>query len=400
MWLDSQTRIAEIYLDCAPTLAFTAPHCTGAGKVGAKKTGARIRIGFVSANLAGHTIAKLNHGLITGLDSKKFEVFVFCFGPDRRGGGGIIDAIAAGADHFAMLPPHLGAARHVIAEAELDILYYPDIGMEPMTYFLAFARLAPVQCVTWGHPVTTGIPAMDYFVSSAAAEAGDADAHYSETLIRLDAFSTHYQFPEIPEAAKTPGDFGLGGGGAIYLCPQSLFKVHPDFDDMLGAILDADRQGRIVFIEGPVPEWGAKLRARFEATIGENCRRIHFISRLGGADFQAVLALADVILDTPHFGGGSTTYEALAAGTPVITLPGRYLRSRLTLGLYTEMGMTAAIAGDAGDYARIAVTLATDAGAGIEVRRAIAETRGAIFANRRAISAHEDFFARAAGGGL
>ena len=43
---------------------------------------------------------------------------------------------------------------------------YLDVGMDPMTYFLAFARLAPVQCVTWGHPVTTGVPNMDYFISS------------------------------------------------------------------------------------------------------------------------------------------------------------------------------------------------------------------------------------------
>ncbi len=47
--------------------------------------------------------------------------------------------------------------------SSLDILFYPDLGMTPLTYFLAFARLAPVQCVSWGHPVTTGIPAHRLF---------------------------------------------------------------------------------------------------------------------------------------------------------------------------------------------------------------------------------------------
>src|SRR3546814_8369575 len=68
----------------------------------------------------------------------------------------------------------------------LDLLLYTDIGMNAFSYFLAFARLAPVQCVTWGHPDTTGIPALDYFISNDLAEPEDAESHYSERLVRLD----------------------------------------------------------------------------------------------------------------------------------------------------------------------------------------------------------------------
>ena len=63
------------------------------------------------------------------------------------------------------IPSVLKQAQELIAAYEPDILYYPDIGMEPVSYFLAFARLAPVQCACWGHPVTSGIPNIDYFLS-------------------------------------------------------------------------------------------------------------------------------------------------------------------------------------------------------------------------------------------
>ena len=72
-----------------------------------------------------------------------------------------------------------------VAATELDVLFYADIGMDPTTYFLAFSRLAPVQCVTWGHPVTTGIPNIDDYLSSDVFEAPGAEAHYTERLIRL-----------------------------------------------------------------------------------------------------------------------------------------------------------------------------------------------------------------------
>ena len=41
-----------------------------------------------------------------------------------------------------------------------------DVGMDPATLTWAAARLAPVQVTLWGHPTTTGLSSIDYFVSS------------------------------------------------------------------------------------------------------------------------------------------------------------------------------------------------------------------------------------------
>ena len=63
----------------------------------------------------------------------------------------LTERIAGTADQAIRLPDSIQGMRDVIASQTLDLLYYPDVGMGPETYFLAFSRLATVQCVTWGH---------------------------------------------------------------------------------------------------------------------------------------------------------------------------------------------------------------------------------------------------------
>ena len=67
---------------------------------------------------------------------------------------------------------------------ELDVLIFPDVGMEPFTLYLSFARLARVQMAWWGHPVTTASPTMDYFISL-EDELDEAQEHYTEQLVRM-----------------------------------------------------------------------------------------------------------------------------------------------------------------------------------------------------------------------
>eukprot|EP01033_Poteriospumella_lacustris_P003389 gene3388-2508_t len=47
-----------------------------------------------------------------------------------------------------------------------DVVLYPEIGLDALTYFAAFARLAPVQAVWLGHPDTTGLDTIDYFLTT------------------------------------------------------------------------------------------------------------------------------------------------------------------------------------------------------------------------------------------
>ncbi|MBF0587492.1 MAG: tetratricopeptide repeat protein [Magnetococcales bacterium] len=357
-----QEKIAEAYLTVTPSLAWRSPHLDRH-----RPSGGRLKLGIFSAYLHdNHTIGHLNEGLIRGLGRDRFEVVLF---RPQAGAGKPTDKLDGWADRVVTVPGRLARAREVIAEQALDILYYPDIGMDPLSYFCAFARLAPVQCLTWGHPVTTGIPNMDLFISSSLMEGPGAESHYSERLHLLSRMPTCIARPEAPLGSKGRAHFKLPESGRLYLCPQALFKLHPDFDAALKGILQADPQGWVVFIDGSHRHWSDLLKERLQGALGTLSERVHFTPRMGGNDFLRLLSLADVILDPFHFSGGKTSYEALAFGAPIVTRPGETMRARVTLGYYRLMGMEDLVAADLDGY----VELATRLGMEPEFRQAMVD---------------------------
>ena len=78
-----------------------------------------------------------------------------------------------------------------------------------------------------------------------------------------------------------------------------------------------------------------------------------------------------MVLDTIHFNGGATTFDALSTGTPVVTLPGLYMRGRQTHVLYRRMGVTDCVVSTPEEYVDRAVRLASDQGYRREVQERI-----------------------------
>ena len=70
--------------------------------------------------------------------------------------------------------------------------------------------------------------------------------------------------------------------------------------------------------------------------------------------------LADVCLDTPLCNGHSTGMDVLWAGTPMVTLPGDTLASRVASSQLSCLGCTELIARSPQHYVDIAVKLGTD----------------------------------------
>jgi uncharacterized protein (TIGR03032 family) len=337
--------------------------------------GRRLRIGFLSAYLRDHTIGRLNLGRVQHLSREQFEVVVLSVGQHDDE---MAQAFRKAADEFIVVPREVARARQLIADQRLDILFFTDVGMDALTYTLAFSRMAPIQIATWGHPVTTGSSTMDYFLSSEPLETSEADSHYTEKLVKLPSLGTYYYRPRLTGTAKKRSDFGLPAGRHLYLCPQTLFKFHPDFDAVLADILRRDPEGQLVVIEGRTVNWTRLVKARFARVMPDVVDRIQWLAPLANQDYLQLLALADVVLDPLHFGGGNSSYEALAMGTPVVTLPGKYLRSRITQALYAKMNSSAGtgacevaagkslIAASIDDYVAAAVSIAAASRASME----------------------------------
>jgi len=386
--LELATLTAKFYLSACPKLGWTAPHCQRP----TESAGKRLRIGIVSTNLYEHTIGKFYHGIIQKLAREHFEVVVIRPPHDRDA---LADAIASAADRNVEIPYQVERAREIIAAERCDILFYPDIGMAPLTYFLAFARLAPVQCVSWGHPVTTGIPAIDYFISAKSVEPADAQTHYAERLIMLDRLPSYYFRPQHSAAPFTRKELGFPEDARLYLCPQSLFKLHPDFDIALATLLRRDPKSRLLLLSGVHKHWDRLLGARIAKGFPDIADRVMFVPRIPQKHFFRLLMVADVVLDPPFFGGGNTSYEAFAMGLPIVTWPGQFMRGRVTEGCYRQMGFTDLIADGLDSYLEIALRLANDREWRERVKTEIASRSDALYEDAAVVRELENFLVAA-----
>ena len=346
----------------------------------------RPRLGFISAYFRDHTIGHLFKRVIAGIDRKRFRVVLVRAGAETDR---VADSIAASADETVTLPEDLVRAQRDLAGARLDALLYTDIGMDPFTYYLAHARLAPLQMVAWGHPVTTGLDTIDLFISAEIFDRGGAETDYTERLARLPSLLLDWQ-PETVDVAVDRTALGMRGEGHAYFCAQSLFKLHPRFDAALAEILRRDRDAVLHFVEGHRRPWCRRITERLERHLAGASARIRFLPRLSGADFIRAQALADVVLDTPGFSGGKTSLEAFAVGQPVVTMPSRYLRGRLTYGFYRRMGLDDLIASSLDDYVARAVRLGTEARYRSEVKARIAERAPRLWQTTESVRAFED----------
>lgn len=346
------SRLGSMYRRMCPDLSFQAPHIdTWRGPQG------RVHLGIYSAFLRSHTIGKLNFGLVKYLDRKRFKVTLFV--PINEQKDAFAEQFKAVADEVVSLPENYAITCDAIAKYRLDALLYPDIGMHRLTYFLAHARLAPLQMTSWGHPVTTGIPTIDEFLSSDLLESDEGESHYSEKLVRFSRLPSCYQRYFLP-TLKSREALGLPHDRHLYFCPQSLFKIQPDFDQALRAILDRDPSSEILFLNGEDASWKQALVERLGHSLGASKNRVRFIPRIGLTDFLSVIKSVDAVLDPFHFGGGNTHYETFMLGSPVVTLPGEFMRGRVGHGCYRQLGVTDLVARDVQHYVDLAIQTASD----------------------------------------
>ncbi|RFC31335.1 MAG: putative O-linked N-acetylglucosamine transferase, SPINDLY family [Candidatus Nitrotoga sp. MKT] len=357
--------------------------------------GRRLRIGFLSSFFRNCTVGMYFRSWIVQLNREQFEIFVY---HTRQETDSVTQEIVDACDHFRHLVAGTvspGSIAASVLSDDLDILVYPELGMDNTSFLLAAMRLAPVQCTGWGHPVTSGQANIDYYFSSAAMEPDNAELHYSEKLILLDGLGTYYSKPVLPTPARR-ADFALPEGKTLYLCPQSLFKIHPDNDALLAHILERDPDGVIVLFAGRHPNitnaFFARLAQALRARGLEPQGRGIILPSMAHDDYLRVNMLCDVMLDTLHWSGGNTTLDALACGLPVVTLPGELMRGRQSYGMLKCMGLDELIAKDLDDYIEIAIKIGTGSAWRQQVVQRIITGSNKIFGMATSLRQMESFY--------
>jgi predicted O-linked N-acetylglucosamine transferase (SPINDLY family) len=296
-------------------------------------------------------------------------------------------------DRQVMVPDNeLEVAREAIASQELDILF--SAAYTGFRYFLSHARLAPVQCVMCEPSWTDGVPNFDYYISWGPAEPSRLEEHYTSAVALLARppywVERNYTAPE----SLCRENFDLPPESRWYVCTQSPYKFHPDFDRVLARILAADTKGVIVLVRGGHNPMDAVTR-RLRAALGSEADRLWVLPTLSARRCHALLGLADAVIDTWPLGGMSSSYAAIHAGIPTVTLPADRPFGRWLAAMYEWIGVTDLIAADEAEYIRLAVKLANEPEWRSEIAARIKARNGIMIEDRLAVRELEAFLTAA-----
>lgn len=352
-----------------------------------------VRVGIVSAHIHDHPVWNaIIKGWLENIDRERFGLFVFHLGAKQDAETAFARSRAA---HFEQSGKDLRGWVQSILAQQPDVLVYPEIGMDATTLKLASLRLAPVQAASWGHPVTTGLPTMDYFLSADDLEPADADEHYTERLVRLPGLGCCYQSLPVVPGEPDWAALGVEPQSPLFICPGTPYKYAPQYDRVFIDIARRIGRCRFVFFTSRQEELSGKLRRRLVeefSRAGMDFERYGvFIPWQPRPAFYGLMKRADVYLDTIGFSGFNTAMQALECGLPVVTREGRFMRGKFASGILGRVGLQELVATTEDDYVALALKLGTDADYRRAVHGRIEASRPVLYDDAAPVRALEQF---------
>ena len=317
----------------------------------------RLSIGFVSADPRQHPVGFFLSTILTHMDRERFETT--CYAGDLVADG-ITETLRSKSGRWRDVAGLSDDALTETIRADgIDILF--DLsGYTAGGRLGVFARrAAPIQASWMGYVCTTGLKAMDYFLTDRHQTPPDTGHLYTERLVELDDGWLCYQPPAgAPDVGPSPI---LSNGYPTFGSLGNPAKVTTPVLEDWGEILRRVPESRLVLWFHSYRD--PTLRARILKVLGGYDvapHRITFGHSMNHLEALATYNQIDIALDTRPYSGGLTTCEGLWMGVPVITLPGRTFASRHTLSHLSNLGLEDLVADSRADYVDKAITLAAD----------------------------------------
>jgi len=361
-------------------------------------SGEPIRLGIVSGFFRQHSNWKIPiKGWLKMLDRDRFHVTGYYTSPERDAETDVAGSLC---DRFVQGPLSLDGWRRQILEDAPHVLIFPEIGMDKVSTQLAAQRLAAIQCVSWGHPVTSGFSTIDYFISSELMEPADGADHYSEQLVRLPNLSIYYEPSDDPAVITDRVQLGLRADAVVYWCCQSLPKYLPQFDEVFARIAAEVPDSQFTFIEfaggrDVTGMFRARLDRAFNSVGLDAADHCVFLPRLAPDRFVAAIGQCDVVLDSIGWSGCNSILESLVHNIPIVTFAGAMMRGRHTAAILEMMGIEDCTARTIDAYVSMAGLLGRDRAKRAELSARLAQQKHRVYRDRRCVAALEAFLERA-----
>jgi predicted O-linked N-acetylglucosamine transferase (SPINDLY family) len=354
----------------------------------------QIRVGIVSAQMKNHSVWNaLVKGWVKWLDKSRFDLQLFHLSADSDRE---TEFAKAHASAFLGGNKPLQEWVDLVAEAAPDVLIYPDLCLDSMAVLLASLRLAPVQVAAWGHPETTGLPTLDYYLSGADFETTQSQQNYSEKLIPLAGLGCCYDPVPVPEAEFDMRELGIEAGCTTFICAGTPYKYAPEHDAVFTQIARKVPDAVFLFFtHGDAPPLSARLFDRIASRFAfeglDFAHHVRVVPWQPKLLFYALLRQADVYLDTIGFSGFNTAMQAVECGLPIVTREGRFMRGRFASAILKRMRLDELVVHDNESYVDCAIRLARDTQYREGIRKKIEMARGALYGDRSSINALEVF---------
>lgn len=356
------------------------------------KANGEIRVGIVSNYFCNHPVW---HAIIKGwvmyLNPSLFEIHIFNTNGAEDAETELAKSNAATYINCGNTVDH---AAQLITNQDLDVLLYPEIGMDTTTKALACLRLAPIQAVSWGHPETTGLASMDYFLSAGDFESSASENFYRENLIRLPKLGTYFKFENVQAKDIDLENLGINPKLPILLCAGSPSKYSPENDYIFVEIAKRLERCQFIFFSFQV-ELTTILKERlYNAFITANLNPmnfIQFIPFLEKEEFYSLMYKADLCLDTLGFSGFNTAMQAIECDLPIVTKEGKFMRGKLASAILHNLQLDSLIAKTNDEYINIAVNLIQNREFLNSYKAKITQSKLSVFENIEPIRALEKF---------
>lgn len=316
----------------------------------------KLRIGYVSPDFRQHSVSYFIEPAIKHHDRSQVEVYCYAqvSKPDQ-----FTERIQAAADYWrSTIGKSDTEVAQLIQQDKIDILI--DLaGHTRGNRLLAFAlKPAPIQATYLGYFATTGLPAIDYWITDCALHPQDTREEAVESIWRLNRCYVSYQPPtEAPPVAPPPC---LTSEAITFGSFNNLHKITEETVALWSKILQALPHSRLLLKTANLDNFLAKQRLQQQfAARGIALERLQLRGKTPSIqEHLATYGEVDICLDTVPYTGCTTTCDALWMGVPVLTLAGIRKVERMSTSILTAIGRQEWIANSATEFVDRAVELA------------------------------------------
>lgn len=371
----AMTSDPALQLACAASYARTTFTSEPMPRPATTRKRNKIRLAYLSADFREHAVAFLIAELIEIHDRSRFEVIGVSFGSNAA--SPMRSRLQAAFDrsvHVQELSDAATAAllRDMEVDIAIDLMgYTQDARMGIMA-----RRPAPIQVNFLGYTGTTGAEFIDYIVGDWTVIPAGSEKYYSEKVVRLpDSFQANDSTRRISDRTPSRSEVGLRPGAFVFCCFNNSYKIRSEMFDVWMRLLGRVEGSQLWMIDcGKAAE--RNLRSEAERRNVDPTRLV-FAPRARLEDHLARQRLADLFLDSLPYNAHTGTSDALWAGLPVLTCPGRTFASRVAASLLLAMDLPELVMPGLAEYEARALELARNPAMLAELRRKIALNRSA-----------------------